>query len=172
MRRRGRLFRVCKWAMTLLSVALLALFIASGWWELRAYMPIAGQSWEVSVWGGQFYALQFDSSGWIEPLEAELTVTRVWEGWPRLNLHQAISLQAFDVSASSIEMPALWLAMASIVPTGLLWWIDRKRHPPGHCPHCGYDLTGNESGVCPECGRAAEASRAGKKARSASSAAK
>jgi hypothetical protein len=24
--------------------------------------------------------------------------------------------------------------------------------PPGHCPNCGYDLTGNVSGVCPECG--------------------
>ena len=27
------------------------------------------------------------------------------------------------------------------------WWGP----PPGHCPHCGYNLTGNESGVCPEC---------------------
>lgn len=26
---------------------------------------------------------------------------------------------------------------------------------PGHCPHCGYDLTGNTSGVCPECGEKA-----------------
>ena len=27
---------------------------------------------------------------------------------------------------------------------------------PGHCPHChcGYNLTGNVSGVCPECGTA------------------
>ena len=24
--------------------------------------------------------------------------------------------------------------------------------PPGHCQDCGYDLTGNVSGVCPECG--------------------
>ena len=24
---------------------------------------------------------------------------------------------------------------------------------PGHCP-CGYDLTGNATGVCPECGHA------------------
>ncbi len=24
--------------------------------------------------------------------------------------------------------------------------------PPSHCASCGYDLTGNESGVCPECG--------------------
>ena len=23
---------------------------------------------------------------------------------------------------------------------------------PGHCPTCGYNLTGNTSGVCPECG--------------------
>ena len=26
------------------------------------------------------------------------------------------------------------------------------RIPPGHCQKCGYDLTGNESGTCPECG--------------------
>ncbi len=28
-------------------------------------------------------------------------------------------------------------------------WRRRKR---GHCPNCGYNLTGNVSGVCPECG--------------------
>ncbi len=32
------------------------------------------------------------------------------------------------------------------------------RHPrrcrkPGHCPRCGYNLTGNITGRCPECGR-------------------
>ena len=26
-------------------------------------------------------------------------------------------------------------------------------HIPGRCRSCGYDLTGNESGVCSECGR-------------------
>ena len=31
----------------------------------------------------------------------------------------------------------------------------RRRAKPGHCPSCGYDLTGNLSGVCPECGNAA-----------------
>jgi hypothetical protein len=29
-----------------------------------------------------------------------------------------------------------------------------KRRLAGHCPSCGYDLTGNVSGVCPECGGA------------------
>ena len=27
-----------------------------------------------------------------------------------------------------------------------------RRELPGYCNGCGYDLTGNESGVCPECG--------------------
>ncbi len=26
--------------------------------------------------------------------------------------------------------------------------------PPGGCRECGYNLTGNESGICPECGTA------------------
>lgn len=28
----------------------------------------------------------------------------------------------------------------------------RRRQPPGCCIACGYNLTGNLSGVCPECG--------------------
>ena len=28
----------------------------------------------------------------------------------------------------------------------------RKRERPSNCSRCGYDLTGNVSGVCPECG--------------------
>ncbi|MFQ5807377.1 MAG: hypothetical protein ACE5I3_13095 [Phycisphaerae bacterium] len=30
----------------------------------------------------------------------------------------------------------------------------KRRIPPGHCQKCGYDLTGNVSGKCPECGEA------------------
>jgi len=33
----------------------------------------------------------------------------------------------------------------------------RRRRPEGHCPSCGYNLTGNSSGVCPECGAACKA---------------
>ena len=31
-------------------------------------------------------------------------------------------------------------------------WDARRRYPEGHCQACGYDLTGNVSGICPECG--------------------
>lgn len=46
-----------------------------------------------------------------------------------------------------------------VVPIGLAMSVGavayrrlRSIKPDGHCRHCGYDLTGNESGVCPECG--------------------
>lgn len=32
----------------------------------------------------------------------------------------------------------------------------RSRYPSGHCQNCGYSLTGNVSGRCPECGIDAE----------------
>jgi hypothetical protein len=44
------------------------------------------------------------------------------------------------------------------------WWAHRMREfvalqddrrSRGLCPSCGYDLTGNLSGTCPECGSAA-----------------
>ena len=46
-----------------------------------------------------------------------------------------------------------WLPLVVVlIPTALLWWLDRRRFPPGHCQTCGYNLTGNVSGACPECG--------------------
>jgi hypothetical protein len=38
--------------------------------------------------------------------------------------------------------------------TAYLFWREWRTRP-GRCPSCGYDLTGNVSGVCPECGHVA-----------------
>jgi hypothetical protein len=46
----------------------------------------------------------------------------------------------------------LWIPFFLIAaPTAWLWYRDR-RHPPGSCACCGYDLSGTPSGFCPECG--------------------
>lgn len=43
-----------------------------------------------------------------------------------------------------------------------IWFAFFGRHircriPPDHCQRCGYDLTGNVSGKCPECGEPCDA---------------
>jgi hypothetical protein len=48
------------------------------------------------------------------------------------------------------------IALGLILLLSALGWLlyrrSRRYIPPGYCQKCGYDLTGNESGRCPECG--------------------
>lgn len=47
----------------------------------------------------------------------------------------------------------LWLPPAVFGALALpLWIADRRARLPHECPRCRYDLTGNVSGICPECG--------------------
>jgi hypothetical protein len=52
--------------------------------------------------------------------------------------------------ATWVRIP-LWIPFFALaIPTTLLW---RRPLPSAqHCESCGYDLTGNMSGICPECG--------------------
>ena len=52
---------------------------------------------------------------------------------------------AFD-SGMMIAMP-IGFVTAVVVYLRLAW-----KPKPGHCTKCNYDLTGNTSGRCPECG--------------------
>ncbi len=62
-----------------------------------------------------------------------------WRHWP-----------SYKRSSNYITMP-FWILFA---PTLLMtiWMWRTSRIFPGKCWKCRYDLTGNESGVCPECG--------------------
>ena len=53
-----------------------------------------------------------------------------------------------------LGLAAVWICGAA-GPAGWRWWRGRVGMHRLHrnlCPHCGYNLTGNVSGVCPECG--------------------
>ena len=54
----------------------------------------------------------------------------------------------YDATAGKIAA-ALTLSMPFF-----LKWKRRPRYPVGHCQVCGYNLFGNVSGICPECGSA------------------
>jgi hypothetical protein len=51
---------------------------------------------------------------------------------------------------------AFWTFLTALLPAWALGHRLRRLRcqSAGRCPHCAYDLTGNVSGVCPECGRA------------------
>jgi hypothetical protein len=51
-----------------------------------------------------------------------------------------------------VALPLWGLFLLVALLTILLRWLPRRRFPPGHCRKCGYNLTGNVSGICPECG--------------------
>ena len=72
----------------------------------------------------------------------------------------AAGLLAFAVARGDTTM-LLWLAAAIALMWLPAWyWLarpfarDRARRANGQCTRCGYDLRGNVSGVCPECGQA------------------
>jgi hypothetical protein len=72
--------------------------------------------------------------------------------WPP----RALLQRPFYVRGSTmchVSVPFWVAALPLSVLTVWLWRRDR-RPKPGHCQRCGYDLTGNTSGTCPECGLA------------------
>lgn len=63
---------------------------------------------------------------------------------------------------ADLEVPThpAWLAPALLGLPPIVWLAlrarrlyARRRRRPGACRRCGYDLTGNASGRCPECGQ-------------------
>jgi hypothetical protein len=59
--------------------------------------------------------------------------------------------------------PLLWLGTRARRSLGAL--AVRRRRRLGHCPACGYDLKGNTSGRCSECGESIEAGQADRRVR-------
>ena len=70
-------------------------------------------------------------------------------------------MSVVPISGPYVLGPGFKIAsMCALAVAGLLGklWYGRK-FPPGHCVKCGYNLTGNVSGRCPECGTHARRNR-------------
>jgi hypothetical protein len=58
-----------------------------------------------------------------------------------------------------IAVPYWGIALLMALPLWLNFFAGRRKRPKERgCESCGYNLTGNVSGVCPECGAACKAS--------------
>ena len=75
-------------------------------------------------------------------------------GWHyfRLSYGRVLSVCAYQIAGHGI---LAWAAVLTARRVHYAWLVRHDpRFKPGHCRSCGYDLTGNLSGVCPECGAA------------------
>ena len=140
--------RIFKW-----TGAGLTLLILVTWWVSRfTYFGTFGNGWAWMVVGGcwNFHTgPQFRMSDSPDFFQAIGLYLQDRNGliWPHYE-------SAFN--GRVLFMP-LWLPFSLIaIPTAWLWHRDRRpiSSSPDHwlCLRCGYDLTGNTSGVCPECG--------------------
>ena len=141
-RKRHRLRRFGKWV----GIAACVLVLVAWPVSLRRYVIVCVYRTQVSLKAGMFAFVQW-SEGFVgekEPFrfivmhkhsDSQRFLPRFWKSGGNVNG----------------EIPLYGFLLAAAIPTIILWRRDR-RHPPGHCQRCGYDLTSNVSGVCPECG--------------------
>ena len=75
--------------------------------------------------------------------------SRVWQLVDRLAPASASPdiLAYACVAVTTVLATLLGLVVAFLI-------VGRQPPRPGHCQNCGYNLTGNVSGTCPECGDA------------------
>lgn len=59
---------------------------------------------------------------------------------------------AFEQWENTVILPMWMILSMAAAGTGLCAWLSRWRLRRGFCAECDYCLTGNMSGVCPECG--------------------
>ena len=142
-RHRSRTRWVLKWAGVVISATTASAFMESTL-RIHQWVSSAGNV-DVQVAQGCFFfsVLPKSTTRANRPapgfFSADNAGPMIW--WP------AIALRRFY-----LQIP-LWMPLLLIASvTAWLWRLDRPPPPPGHCP-CGYDLTGNESGTCPECGK-------------------
>ena len=138
--RRNRV-RVMKWMGLLVCIFCVVAFVTS----LRI-SPVARTSrLSIGIYGGCFFFM----------LMRNVTITPTVECRPPENL-EWLPKKLSNASNDTFLLVPFWMILVIVaIPTFILWRRDR-RYPEGCCQGCGYDLTGNESGVCSECGTEAE----------------
>jgi hypothetical protein len=124
---------VLKWV----GLALTSIVVAAWVVSTRMVVEYVSDEWKIGFGQAVLY---------IDPVAYG---SRGWWTWP--NVEASVWPTSRPSFGRWIVLP-LWLPLLLLAPvTAFLWYSDRC-FPPGHCQNCGYDLTGNVSGRCPECG--------------------
>jgi hypothetical protein len=154
-----------RWRLfTLLAALSLAGCIAAGVLWARSMQFPANRA------GGDVLNLSMnDPKWWAISRNGEITLCRQdgrdwgkeFPGFDRAGFKYG-GLRGPNGSLYNLAVPH-WFVMTLCGIPPVAWtisaWRRRSRRRPGVCRSCGYDLRGNISGVCPECGSPSPASR-------------
>ena len=77
---------------------------------------------------------------------------RGWVVIPAESCFSWLPYRGRNASNGLLVLMPLWPWVIAAATGVVVVWRCYGRILPGHCEACGYNLTGNESGVCPECG--------------------
>lgn len=152
MRTHPRIRWMSKWAF-----ALVCIFIVGVWGLSLFYWAgtMVGDRWLVTVNRGRLHLFHNDRmyiTGSLFDLDVSIDA-RAWGGfgfcWPTITKSTTWS----GLPTARYMIP-FWLVLIAVaIPTAWFSYRDYQLRPRrGFCDQCGYDLTGNTSGVCTECG--------------------
>jgi len=159
---RRRLRGTCKWGGVTLCILFSGLLLVSERWPFNVqYWPCENSDIMVIDGGISIvWTTPPDPLGYVRTTVSRMpasSATRWHFGW--FHWYREEWVRDMLYTTTYLTVPVWFLLASAILPTGYLFWTDRKAKP-GHCAACGYSLTGNTSGTCPECGAETTAARA------------
>jgi hypothetical protein len=154
---RRRLFSLASLLSLMLCITGGAMWLRSKWWWEN--IPL-GEHHMIESVGGRISVFWLTGMG-PRPPDSERASEYGSSHHPPLVRHLAGFGYWFQRSMDGTAIIQVivipyWFPVAALVALPLTWMFDhlRRRRASGtrHCCACFYDLTGNTSGVCPECG--------------------
>lgn len=147
MQARATVRRAVKWGGLTLTALLLAAWIGSAWCDMLWTLTPTKRQYELGFARGRL-------------IINRITTSFGSPGVLLQHAHPAINWRFhwyFDGSSVATVWIPLWFPSTLGGAITFLAWRsdgrDRRRRRLGQCSSCGYDLTGNIAGACPECGR-------------------
>jgi hypothetical protein len=168
MRRPARwLSTLCSVASLLLCVAVVVLWVRSGWVEYRGAFTAGSEHARPTTLGtgaarrGLVFLFIRGPSGWERGFDGSTSTSdpSAYDDFADADRKASVAGFRFyeyadSATAVSVVNIPYWFAtlVTSAAPALWVWGGSkgRRRHP-GHCPACGYDLRASP-GRCPECG--------------------
>jgi hypothetical protein len=135
------------------------LAISSGVIQFESYSGLGIGMFNQGPRGPQDWTHTLVPPGSTIPLVHQFVPQRgdVQKGWDHLGVSYS-SLRRFDNSWSKLAAVSFGYPAGALMLLPSAWLVmwrrrrERRLRGAGFCFSCGYNLTGNVSGVCPECG--------------------